>query len=68
MAIIKRTVSYCNGQFLYSVMQTHASQASAAGSFQSKMKESLIMSRDNCSKATVVKCDNGDVYRFEEVV
>tara|TARA_Y100001960_G_C14399523_1_gene692697 strand:- start:541 stop:747 length:207 start_codon:yes stop_codon:yes gene_type:complete len=68
MATIRRTVSDCNGKFLYSVLQTHASQASAAGSFQARMKESLIISRDSCPKATVVKCDNGDVYRFEEVV
>lgn len=67
MATIKRTISDRNGEFLYSVMQTHCSQASAAGSFQAKMKDSLILSKESCPKVTAVKCENGDVYRFEEV-
>jgi len=68
MATIKRTISDRNGRFLYSVMQTHCSQASAAGSFQAKMKDSLILAKESCTKVTAVRCENGDVYRFEEVV
>lgn len=68
MANIKRTVSDSSGNFLYSVLQTHCSQASCAGSFQAKMKGSLILTKESDPKATIVKCDNGDFYRFEEVV
>ncbi len=68
MATIKRTVSDCNGQFLYYNFVTHVSHASAAGRFQVVTKDSLILAKKSDSKATVVKCDNGDVYRFEEVV
>lgn len=67
MANIKRTVSDSNGNYLYTVLQTHCSHASAAGSFQAKMKDSLILAKESCPKVTAVKCDNGDVYRFEEV-
>ena len=68
MATIKRTVSDCNGQFLYSNFVTHVSHASAAGRFQVVTKGSLILAKEIEPNATVVKCDNGDVYRFEEVV
>lgn len=67
MATIKRTVSDSNGQFLYSNFVTHVSHASAAGRFQVVTKGSLILAKESDSKATVVKCDNGDVYRFEGV-
>lgn len=68
MANIKRTVSDSNGNFLYSVLQTHCSQASCAGSFQAKVKGSLILTKESDQKVTVVKCESGDKYKFEEVV
>ena len=44
------------------------SHASAAGRFQVITKDSLILAKESDSKATVVKCENGDIYRFEEVM
>ena len=46
MATIKRTISDRNGKFLRSNFITHCSQASAAGSFQAKMKDSLILAKE----------------------
>lgn len=68
MANIKLTVSDSNGNFIYSVLQTHCSHSSAAGCFQTKMKESLILTKESDPKVTVVKCESGDKYKFEEVV
>lgn len=65
MANIKRTVSDSNGNYLYTVLQTHCSHASAAGSFQVAKEDALIDSKMVCKRSTTVRA--GDIYLFEEV-
>ena len=65
MANIKRTVSDSNGNYLYTVLQTHCSHASAAGSFQAVKEGALIDSKMVCKRSTTVRA--GDIYLFEEV-
>lgn len=66
MANIKRTVSDSNGNFLYSVLQTHCSHSSAAGCFVIAKEGALIASKLVKKNSTTVIA--GDVYLFEEVV
>ncbi|CAH9011997.1 membrane lipoprotein [Vibrio phage 199E37-1] len=65
MANIKRTVSDSNGNYLYTVIQTHCSHSSAAGSFQVAKGGALISSKLIGNNSTTVVAD--DVYKFEEV-
>lgn len=65
MANIKRTVSDSNGNFLYSVLQTHCSHASAAGWFVANTIDALIDSKASNKLSTTVIA--GDTYLFEEV-
>ncbi|AUR84318.1 hypothetical protein NVP1054O_14 [Vibrio phage 1.054.O._10N.261.52.A1] len=65
MANIKRTVSDSNGNYLYTVLQTHCSHASAAGWFAANMADALIDSKASGKRSTTVRA--GDIYLFEEV-
>lgn len=65
MANIKRTVSDSNGNYLYTVLQTHCSHSSAAGCFQVAREGALISSKLSGNNSTKVIA--GDVYKFEEV-
>lgn len=66
MATIKRTVSDSSGNYLYTVLQTHCSHASAAGCFQVAKEGALISSKLISNSSTTVIA--GDIYKFEEVV
>lgn len=65
MANIKRTVSDSNGNYLYTVLQTHCSHSSAAGCFQVAKEGALLSSKLISNSSTTVIA--GDVYRFEEI-
>lgn len=62
MANIKRTVSDSNGNYLYTVLQTHCSHASAAGWFAANTIDALIDSKMVCKRSTTVRA--GDIYLF----
>ena len=65
MASIKRTVSDSNGNYLYTVLQTHCSHASAAGWFVANNIDALVDSKASNKRSTTVRA--GDTYLFEEV-
>ena len=62
--IVKRTVTDAQGNFQYSVLQTHCSHASAAGWFVANTVDALIDSKASGKRSTTVRA--GDIYLFEE--